>query len=76
MWGSATRRKERKERKERRKGSRIFLFSKEGFFWKSGTGSTHEREEDQILRRKKGTKSREGEIGKKGGFSEGTFQHT
>ena len=72
MWGSATR---RKEMKERRKGSRIFLFSKK-VFWKSGTGSTHEREEDQILRRKKGTKSREGEIGKKGGFSEGTFQHT
>ena len=32
----------------------------------SGTGSTHEREEDQILREeKKGTKSRGGEIWKK-----------
>ena len=69
MWGSATR---RKEMKERRKGSRIFLFSKK-VFWKSGTGSTHEGGEDQILEEGEKTKSRGGDIGKKGGFSDRTF---
>ena len=51
-----------------------FSFSARRFFLgKSGTGSTHEGGEDQILEEGEKTKSRGGDIGKKGGFSDRTF---
>ena len=65
-------RKERMERKEKRKQD--FPFQQEDFFWKSGTGSMHEREEDQILKKRKKTRKQEEEIQEiRGGLSKWTF---